>query len=577
VKTFLRLVAASGLAGLLLAPPGFAESQLPEPLSSTGAYLAGQQALQELRTPDAARFLHDAAVDGWDNPTVLDRAYLAYAADGDIDSAVTAAQHLLTLEPDNQLAKIVVATEAIKQRRYDAALRALDKMGEDSFEGITGAVLRAWAIAGTGNFDAAFKALDRIGNGGLEEFLVFHRALMADLAGRQSDAVKLATEALDSDPYTVPVLETYARVLANAGQFDKALDAIVQFEAQGLSHPAISALKLQLIAKQRPVHYVDSVQAGGAELFHSLGVAFARQGSNDIGLVLLRLAGYLNPRNMNVPFVIGQLYDGAGQHDLANAVYESVPETSPMRPMAVVRLASNLDAMGNRAEAIRRLGNIVVSDPQNLDAVQTLADLQRADKQYAAAIENYTRVLAITGGKAPADWQYYYMRGIAYERSNQLPLAETDFKQALVLNPDQPSVLNYLGYTWVDKGMHLTEALAMIQKAVAGSPNDGYIIDSLGWAYFRLGRFDDAVTELERAVKLKPNDPEINDHLGDAYWRVGRKLEATFQWNIATSVDTEGNVKARVAPKLRNGLDDAPPPSDSAPVDASSSSAPASN
>ncbi len=126
------------------------------------------------------------------------------------------------------------------------------------------------------------------------------------------------------------------------------------------------------------------------------------------------------------------------------------------------------------------------------------------------------------------------------------------------LNPDQPQVLNYLGYSWVDQGMNLDRALEMIQKAVAASPNDGYIIDSLGWAYYRLGRYDEAVTQLEQAVKLRPNDPEINDHLGDAYWRVGRKLEARFQWNVAASVDEDGNVKARVAPKLADGLDAAP-------------------
>jgi tetratricopeptide (TPR) repeat protein len=127
-------------------------------------------------------------------------------------------------------------------------------------------------------------------------------------------------------------------------------------------------------------------------------------------------------------------------------------------------------------------------------------------------------------------------------------------------------VLNYLGYSWVDKGMNLTRALDMIQKAVQASPNDGYIIDSLGWAYYRLGRYSDAVTQLEQAATLRPNDPEINDHLGDAYWKVGRKLEAKFQWNVAYSMDTEGNVKARVAPKLKGGLDAAPKTGDSAPA-----------
>ena len=281
---------------------------------------------------------------------------------------------------------------------------------------------------------------------------------------------------------------------------------------------------------------------------------------------------------MNVPFVIGRLYDGAGQHDLANAVHLVGAETSPMRPMAVVRLASNLDAMGE-SRGRRSGGSATSSSPTR----RTSTPCRRwptcsAPTNNMPPRSRTTRAFSPSPAARPRPTgDTTTCAASLCERSNQLPLAETDFKRALVLNPDQPSVLNYLGYTWVDKGMHLTEALAMIPKAVAGSPNDGYIIDpARGWAYFRLGRFDDAVTELERAVKLKPNDPEINDHLGDACWRVGRK-RATFQWNIATSVDTEGNVKARVAPSSRTASTMRPPPSDSAPVDASSSSAPASN
>jgi Flp pilus assembly protein TadD len=237
-----------------------------------------------------------------------------------------------------------------------------------------------------------------------------------------------------------------------------------------------------------------------------------------------------------------------------------------MKAMAVVRIADNLDAMGNRPEAIRRLSNIVTSNPTDVDAISVLGDLYRTDKQYQQAADAYTQALGVTGGSTPGDWRFYYVRGIAYERSDKFPLAEKDFLHALDLNPNQPQVLNYLGYSWVDKGMNLNRALDMIQKAVQASPNDGYIIDSLGWAYYRLGRYPDAVTQLEQAATLRPNDPEINDHLGDAYWKVGRKLEAKFQWNVAYSMDTEGNVKARVAPKLKGGLDAAPKDGESAPV-----------
>jgi tetratricopeptide (TPR) repeat protein len=576
VNLVLRLAAASGLAGLMFAAPALSQGSfldLASAPSATGSYLAGLQAMSELRTPDAARFFGDAAAEEWENPLVVHRAFVALAANGEIGRAADSARRLLELEPTNQLARVVVATEALKNRRYAAAIRELDQLGADTFEGITGSILRAWALTGDGRFDEAVSSLDAIADGGLEEFLVFHRAIMAEVAGQSQEAQDEIAQSLETDPYTADVVEAYARIFGAAGRFDEALDAIVAFEAQGLTHPVITALKEQLANKQRPGLFADSVQAGAAQMFHSVGLAFAREGTTDISLVLERLAQFLDPKNDTIPIVIGQLYDGAGQHEIANALYEALPATSLLKPMATVRVADNLDAMGDRTEAIRRLTNIATTNPNDLDAISVLGDLLRADKQYQASADAYTRALAVTGGSSPADWRFYYVRGIAYERSDQFPLAEKDFLRALELNPNQPQVLNYLGYSWVDKGMNLDRALGMIEKAIEGSPNDGYIIDSLGWAYYRLGRYDEAVQKLEQAAVLRPVDPEINDHLGDAYWRAGRTLEAQFQWKVASAMDTEGNVKKRIEPKLKGGLDAAPVTEDSAPVDHSGDTA----
>ena len=574
-----RLVAASGLAGLALAAPAFADNTpFTGPESATGNYLAGQQALNELRTHEAADFFRSAAADEFTNPLVVDRAFVAFAADGRIDDAADMAKHVLELEPTNDMAKVVLATQAFKQRRYDAAIAALSNLDQSTFEGVTGSILKAWALTGENKVDDAFKSLDKIADGGLEDFLVFHRAIMADVAGRQADAIKYITDAHDADPYTADIVEAYARIMGNAGHTKEAIDAIVAFEAQGLQHPIVTEVKQALANNQRPGLYADSVQAGAAEMFHSVGVAFARDGTADISMVLLRLGAYLDPKNDTIPLVIGQLYDQAGQHEVANAIYDAIPAASPMKAMGVVRVADNLDAMGNRPEAIRRLSGIVTTDPNDVDAISVLGDLLRSDKQYQAAADAYTKALGVTGGSTPGDWRFYYVRGIAYERSDKFPLAEKDFLRALDLNPGQPQVLNYLGYSWVDKGLNLTRALGMIQKAVQASPNDGYIIDSLGWAYYRLGRYPEAVAQLEQAATLRPNDPEINDHLGDAYWKVGRHLEAHFQWNVAYSMDTEGDVKARVEPKLKGGLDAAPKTGDSAPAldDGGASTTPAS-
>ena len=564
-KLFNRLVRPAVLALIAgtFAVPAMAQNKQPQSLadmlsmfspSATGSYLAGQQALGELRTEEAARYFMLAAQADWDNPILVERAFVAFAADGQIGQAASTAKHLLELQPGNELAQLVVATEALKERRYPAAESMMAKMGQDSFTAITGAILRAWALVGENKALDAEKVLDSLGQGGLEDFLLFHRALMAEAAGDTEKAIDLAGKAYDAEPNVARVVEVYARILANAGQFDQAKEAIAKFEAQGLTHPVVTIVKEMIDKGQKPGVFASNVQVGAAEMFHGIGVALSRDGSNDLSIVFLRLGLYLDPSADVISLALGQLLDQAGQHAAANVIYDGVPANSPMKPTAVVRIAQNLDTTGDRPEALRRLSNIVATRPHDLDAVSALGDLLRYDEQYPEAADAYTKALAITGGGSPADWRFYYVRGIAYERAKEWPKAESDFLKALDLNPDQPQVLNYLGYSWIDKDMNFDKALDMIEKAVAAVPQDGYIVESLGWAFYKLGRTGEAVTTLEQAVQLLPNDPEINDHLGDAYWKAGRQLEAKFQWNIAASVDTVGNVKERTIPKLANGL-----------------------
>jgi tetratricopeptide (TPR) repeat protein len=522
--------------------------------SVTGSYMAGQRALSDLRTDQAARYFMQAARADWENPILVERAFIGFAADGQVGQAASVAKHLLDLDPSNELAQLVVATEALKERRYGAAEAMLGSIGRDSFTAITGDILRAWAMVGDNKADEADALLTELGKDGLGDFLIFHRALMAEAAGKTELAIELAGQAFDAEPNVARIVEVYARILANAGRFDEARDVIAQFEGQGLTHPIVTIVKDAVEAGQRPGIFASNVQVGAAEMYHGIGVALARDSSLDLALVFLRLGVYLDPSADVISLALGQLLDTAGQHEAANGIYNGIPATSAMKPTAVVRIAQNLDAMGDRPEAIRRLNNIVATQPDDIGAVSVLGDMLRYDEQYEKAAQAYTRALELSGGESAPDWRFYYVRGIAYERAKQWPKAEADFLKALELNPDQPQVLNYLGYTWIDQDMHLDRALQMIEKAVEAVPQDGYIVDSLGWAFYKLGRIEEAVDVLEQAVQLRPNDAEINDHLGDAYWKAGRMLEAKFQWNVAASVDEEGNVKERTALKLAEGL-----------------------
>lgn len=522
--------------------------------SVTGSYMAGQQAMQELRTDEAARYFNQAAQGDWDNPILVERAFVAFAADGQIGQAASIAKRVLELTSRNELAELVIASEALKERRYGAAERILRAISQDTFTGITAGILRAWALVGDNRYAEADALMEQLGETGLEDFLVFHRALMAEAAGERAIALGFAEKAFENEPFVARMVEVYARLLANDGRFEEAEEVISTFEDQGLTHPVVTSVKEAVEARQRPGVFAANVQVGSAEMFHGIGAALTRDGSKDLALVFLRLGLYLDPNADVIALAVGQLLDTEGQHEAANRIYDAVPANSEMKPTAVVRIAQNLDMLGDRPEALRRLGNIVAANPDDLDAVSVMGDLLRYDEQYLEAADAYTRSLEISGGEAPADWRYYYVRAIAYERAKEWPKAEADFLKALELNPEQPAVLNYLGYSWIDQDMHLERALEMIERAVEAQPQDGYIVDSLGWAFYKLGRIDEAVETLERAVMLRPNDPEINDHLGDAYWKAGRKLEARFQWKIAMAVDEEGNVTKRAAPKLAEGL-----------------------
>jgi tetratricopeptide (TPR) repeat protein len=230
---------------------------------------------------------------------------------------------------------------------------------------------------------------------------------------------------------------------------------------------------------------------------------------------------------------LGNLLDSNGQSEAAIETLESIDPKAPFRALGALRAAIALDRLDRTEEAEKAFKEAIEGNPDDIQALIAYGNMLRGRERFAEAVELYSQAIENVGEPARGDWTLFYFRGIANERTKNWPNAEADFKKALELYPDQPLVLNYLGYSWVDMGMNLEPALDMIRKAVELRPTDGYIVDSLGWAYYRLGRYEEAVTELEKAVVLRADDPVINDHLGDAYWKIGRTLEAQFQWRHA--------------------------------------------
>jgi tetratricopeptide (TPR) repeat protein len=301
---------------------------------------------------------------------------------------------------------------------------------------------------------------------------------------------------------------------------------------------------------------VSNVQAGAAEALYGLGASLGRRGGEDLGLVYLQLALYLEPAHPLALLSLADLYEQLKKPDLALKIYERVPAASPLHRNALIQMASDLDTLDRPEEAQKHLETLLKEHPGDREVIMALGNVQRGHKKFAACADTYSKDVALIPHPEKADWVLFYFRGICYERSHQWPKAEADLKEALKLFPEQPHVLNYLGYSWIDQGTHLDEGMAMIKRAVQQRPDDGYIVDSLGWAYFKLGKYDEAVKQLERAIELKPEDPTINDHLGDAYWRVGRTLEAKFQWAHARDMKPDPEDLPKIEAKLKNGLPD---------------------
>jgi Flp pilus assembly protein TadD len=321
-------------------------------------------------------------------------------------------------------------------------------------------------------------------------------------------------------------------------------------------HPLIVEAMADIKAGKKLAPMIDTPQAGAAEVLYGLGSALGRRGGEDLGLIYLQLALYLVPQHPLALLSLGDLYEAMKKPELANKVYERVPLSSPLQRNAQIQLALNLDTLEKTDEAKASLEKLITANPGDIEAIMALGNILRGRKQFAECGDVYSKGVDTIAKPEKSNWVIYYFRGICLERAKQWPKAEADLKKSLELFPDQPHVLNYLGYSWIDQGTNLDEGMRMIKRAVEQRADDGYIVDSLGWAYYRLGNVEEAVKQLERAVELKPEDPTINDHLGDAYWRVGRVLEARFQWSHARDLKPEPEDLAKIQDKLKNGMPD---------------------
>ncbi len=566
----LGLAFASSFAGVAFANAQSRQAEKFEPADSIeGNYLAALIAGSARDTGAAATFLREALRADPRNQELVERSFVAFLADGAMPDAFRTAERIVQRDPSNGLAQMTLAVRSIKNRQFQAARERLRGGGRGRAADITSTLLTAWAFAGAGDQARAIETVDRLrGDGSINTFRDYHAGLIFDVLGNTAEAQKRLKATYDGDPTTLRVVDAWGRFQARRGDVTGARETYDRFNRLLPNHPivrdAMSTLAGPGQGGRQPTlaRTVTSAQQGAAEALYGLGSAGNRE-DNDAAIVIiyLRLALYLDPGHELAILTLGDTLERARQPDDAIVVYDKMPANSALRSNAEVQIGLALETMGRKDEAVAHLEAAIKEDPEDLDALSALGGVYRSRKDFAKAATYYERALALVKAPERHHWNLFYSRGIAYERTKRWPQAEADLRKALELIPESMGsnralVLNYLGYSWVDQGINLDEAFAMLRRAVELKPRDGYIIDSLGWAYYRLGRFEEAVRELERAIDLRPSDPVINDHLGDAYWRVGRRLEARFQWNHARDLNPEPEDLPKILRKIESGLED---------------------
>jgi tetratricopeptide (TPR) repeat protein len=558
-SSFARVIAGSALAACLAAAPVglVAQPRASEDVTASGSYLAARHAGHMRDAAAAAAYYRAALKLDPKNEELLDRTFLSLVVEGDIAEATKFADRVLAADKNDRVGRLVLGVQGIKEKRYGVARRNLTASVRGPITDLTAALLNAWSSYGAGDSKEAVATIDRLS--GPDWYAIFkdlHAGMILDLVGNKAEAGKRFEQAYKLDNSALRVVEAYASWLSRNRSPQEALAVLETFNKVLPNHPLVVEEMGKLKSGEKLPPLVTTAQAGAAEALYGLGASLGRRGGEDLGMVYLQLSLYLAPNHPLALLALADLFESLKKPELALKAYERVPENSPLRRNALIQMAGNLDALERSEEAQKHLEVLIKQRPDDLEAIMALGNVQRAHKKFAECADTYSKAIATLAHPEKPNWVAFYFRGICYERSHQWPKAEADLKKALELSPEEPHVLNYLGYSWIDQGVHLDDGMNMIKRAVQQRPDDGYIVDSLGWAYFRLGNYDEAVKQLERAIELKPEDPTINDHLGDAYWRIGRTLEAKFQWAHARDLKPDPEELPKIEAKLKNGLPD---------------------
>lgn len=567
-KKLLKLLTASLLASSMMLQINHASAnqELEDTVQTSGlsgSFLAAQVAIGDNDDTAAVQFLERAYALDPENEKIKQDYFVALVGNGKLEEAAEIIRATEKLGNSKNLAGYVMAAESMRKRSWKNAIDALKDVAGVDLDKTLREITHAWALQGEGKTDEALARIEELeGPEWITVMKNYHLGLIANAGGKNEIAAEKFQAVIDNRAVISVLTETYIRAVeamvrnrSQAGKPEKAKEVLEYGLSLLPSHTPFTAIKADLNNKKTLKPLLTTPQQGMAELFYNIATAIRRDGAGSFAKNYLQISHSLAPKSDVIQIALAELYLQQGDYEKSNSYYDSVSENSPFLRIAKLERATNLSRLDKKEDAIEALKALIESEPDDLIGYTTLGSVYAREERYREAADIYDKAVGIIGIPESYHWNLFYRRGIAYERLKEWDKAEPNFLKSLELSTNQPEVLNYLGYSWVDQGINLDEGMDMIRKAVDLRPRSGFIVDSLGWAHFRLGQYEEAVQELERAVALMPQDPTVNDHLGDAYWKVGRKLEATFQWKIALATKTPPDNPDEIKRKLEEGLE----------------------
>ncbi|HVY16532.1 MAG TPA: tetratricopeptide repeat protein [Rhodopila sp.] len=525
---------------------GVTSSASTVPNTPVGDFLAGRFAMATGDYAMAATNLLRASDQDPKNQELALQAFIAC-----IDAGRPEAVRLARRLPDSQVAQLVLADVDAKAGHWQGAEQRFRSLPRQGMTQLLQPLLVAWAQLGGGHVDSALSTLrPYIDNPRFQGLFALHGGMIADIGGRSDEAARLYRLAQgDLREPNLRLAQILASWQARSGQAVEAQHTLAMLPNVA---PDMSIAMPGLLANvtKRPVpNAIDGV----AETYFTFAALLRGQEANEFALIMLHLSLDLRPDFTAARVLLADILATEGHPGVALRTLNEVPQNDPIHSVVELRRATLIDRLGRSDEAMRELDRMSQAYPSSPLPDAQRGDILRAKSRFTDAVAAYDKAIARLGTPTANDWLLFYNRGVSEERSHQWGKADADFHTALKLSPDQPFVLNYLGYSYADMGKHLNEAREMIERAAAQRPNDGAITDSLGWVLFREGKKQDAVKTLEHAVELEPEDATINEHLGDAYWAVGRKLEARYQWRRALTLHPAADDVPKLEAKISSG------------------------